>query len=74
MGREVKPDRHRFGLSREAADLLRDGSGQWERVELADGPAAQKMVPGVRGRRSPVEDLVDEPIVDERDPNTLELL
>ena len=48
-----KPDAVRHELSAEAAALIADGSGRWEHVDLADGPAAQGMVPGVRARPSP---------------------
>lgn len=51
----MKRDRRRFDLSPEARGLLADGSGRWERVDLADGPAAQGMVPGVRARPAPAE-------------------
>lgn len=46
----MKKDRRQFRLSAEAEALLTDGSGRWERLDLADGPAAQAMVEGVKAR------------------------
>ena len=46
----MKRDRRQFALSPEAEALLTDGSGRWERLDLADGPAAQAMVEGVEAR------------------------
>lgn len=63
----------RFALSEEAAALVLDGSGRWEHVQLSDGDAAQKMVPGVKAGEPiyaaiPVEALDEKP-----DPNQLHL-
>lgn len=42
----MKPDRRRFPLSADAEALLRTPG--WERLELADGDAAQALCPGIR--------------------------
>lgn len=68
----MKRDRRQFALSAEAEALLTDGSGRWERLDLADGPAAQGMVPGVRGRPFRPAPVVSEP-EDARDDKTADL-
>lgn len=60
-------------LSPEARDLIVNGGGRWEHVELSDGPAAQAMVPGVRGRPAPVTLAPPEAECEEPDPNQIGL-
>lgn len=68
----MKRDRRQFLLSPEAEALLTDGSGRWERLDLADGPAAQAMVEGVEARPfRPDPVLVD--LDDGRDDKTADL-
>lgn len=70
----MKRDRRRFALSPEAEALLSDADGRWERLELADGPAAQGLVPGIRREGSmPLHGPESGLPVDLRDPDTLEL-
>lgn len=68
----MKRDRRRFDLSPEATALLAQPEGRWEHVELADGPAAQGMVPGVKGRPTPAAVFAPDPAED-RDDLTADL-
>ena len=54
----MRMDRRRYDLSGEARGLLRGGG--FDHVELADGPAAQRMIFGVAARYVP-EALMVEP-------------
>lgn len=70
----MRRDRRRFTLSAEAEALLGDPEGRWERLELADGPAAQAMAPGIRASGwKPPESTESGPIGDDRDPDTPDL-
>lgn len=73
MKRTRRQTRNRFALSEEAAALILGGSGGWEHVQLSDGDAAQKMVPGVKAG-DPIYAAIPVEALDERpDPNQLPL-
>lgn len=63
----------RFALSAEAAALVLDEAGRWEHVQLADGDAAQAMVPGVKARPPIFEAIPVEALDDAPDPAQMHL-
>lgn len=69
----MKRDRRRFDLSPDAESLLDERPDLWERIELADGPAAQSYIGG--GGWSPPPRLSPEPDLEEPEedhPNLFE--